>query len=397
MKRSNGEGSIREKRKGLYEGRYTEGWDENGKQILRSVYGKTKKEVIAKLNDIHTSLDKGTYVRPDDITFGEWLDIWLRDYVIDVKPATKAQYAYQIRTNIKPALGSFQLQKLTATMIQQFYNAVQHPHDVMWNNGQKRHSMGLSPKSVKNMHSVIHDALKQAVLCQYLRSNPSESCRLPRVKKKEMLILQDDTLKAFLKQISGQPYEDLLLIDLFTGMRESEIVGLTWDCVDEKRRLILISKQLKRERQAGGGNVYTFDTLKNDKSRVISPAQLVFDRLRSIKKKQAEDKLKSGSANWNPDNLVFTNPDGTHISTATLYKYFKKYAAAIGQPDLRFHDLRHTYATLSLQNGDDIKTVSGNLGHATVAFTLDIYGHVTDQMKRDSADRMQAFYESVST
>lgn len=395
MKRSNGEGSVREKRKGLWEGRYTEGFDENGKQIIRSVYGKSKKEVLSKLNEIHADLDKGTYIQPDEITFGEWLDIWLKEYVISVKPATKAQYAYQIRTNIKPALGDIRIQRLTAAMIQQFYNTMQKPHDVTWNSGENRHSEGLSPKSIKNLHGVIHDALKQAVLCQYLRYNPSESCKLPRIKKKEMKVLQDDTLKAFIAEIHNQRFEDLFLIGIFTGMRESELIGLTWDCVDEKRKLIIVSKQLKRERQASGGNVYKFDTLKNDKSRVISPAQIVFDRLKTIKKVQAEARLKSGSSDWNTDNLVFTNPDGSHVASVTLYNHFKVHARAIGQPDLRFHDLRHTYATLAIQNGDDIKTVSENLGHATVAFTLDVYGHVTDRMKRESADRMQAYFDSL--
>ena len=125
------------------------------------------------------------------------------------------------------------------------------------------------------------------------------------------------------------------------------------------------------------------------------PAPVVFEILRKVKKEQAENKLKYGSSYENPDNLVFTNEIGQHIGVEALWQALKRRAVAIGIPDLHFHDLRHSYATISLQNGDDIKTVSESLGHATVAFTLDVYGHVTDKMKRDSADRMQKFIDSI--
>lgn len=179
-------------------------------------------------------------------------------------------------------------------------------------------------------------------------------------------------------------------------MRESEIIGLTWDCVDFDNGIITINKQLKRERQPKGGNEYRFDTLKNGKTRVISPAPAVFECLRRERAEQAKNRLKYGSAYNNEHNLVFTNEIGGHLSPVTVYGCFKRHVVAIGCPEVRFHDLRHSFATISIQNGDDIKTVSENLGHATVAFTLDVYGHVTEKMKRDSADRMQKFIDSIS-
>ena len=123
---------------------------------------------------------------------------------------------------------------------------------------------------------------------------------------------------------------------------------------------------------------------------------MLFEVLKKVRAKQAENRLKYGTAYSNEDNLVFTNEIGGHLSPVTVLGCFKRRVAAIGVPETRFHDLRHTYATISIQNNDDIKTVSENLGHATVAFTLDVYGHVTDQMRKNSADRMQAYIDSIS-
>lgn len=381
-KRANGEGMIRKRSNGTWEGRYTAGKDENGKLIRRSVYGKTQKEVAQKLTALTNDLNTGLYIEPDQITVAQWGDIWLKDYNGSVKDATKAQYEYQFRCNINPTLGDTRLQKLTAPMIQRLYN--------------DKLEDGLSPKSIKNLHGTIHKALNQAVLCQYLKVNPCLACQLPRVEHKEMSTLTGDDLKRFLEEIKGKPYSDLFLVAVLTGMRESEIIGLTWPCVDFEKGIIRIEKQYKRERKIDGGNNYRFDTLKNGKKRSISPAPVVFDILKRVKVKQAENRLKYGENYDNPDELVFTDEIGGHLCQPTVWKHFKQRVTAIGLPDVRFHDLRHSFATISLENGDDIKTVSENLGHATVAFTLDVYGHVTDKMKKESADRMQNYYQSIS-
>lgn len=169
----------------------------------------------------------------------------------------------------------------------------------------------------------------------------------------------------------------------------------------EKRRLT-INKQLQKRPLAEGG--FTFTPLKNDKTRVIviAPAPFVLELLRRWRQTQAEDRLKAGWEwqGWKNEKdrqtaFVFTTPFGTHLHPHTVYIHFKKFAAEIGAPNARVHDLRHTYAVLSLQNGDDIKTVQGNLGHATAAFTLDVYGHVSERMKEDSANRMQQYIENL--
>ena len=384
MKRANGEGSIRQRNKNLWEARYTVGTDENGKPIRRSVYGKTQAEARKKLNAVVNDIDNGVYVAPDEMTVAEWYDIWMKEYNGNVKDSTRSQYEYQGRCHIKPMIGNRKLQKITAPILQKFIND-------SYNEGD-----GLSPKSCRNLHGVLHKLFNQAVLCGYIKHNPVSAVQLPRVEKKEMHFLSGNTLEAFLAEIKGKAYENLLFCDVFTGLRESEIIGLTWDCVDFENGTIRIEKQFKRERQPKGGNKYRFDTLKNGKTRVISPAPAVFDCLKRERAEQAKNRLKYGSSYSNEHNLVFTNEIGGHLSPVTVYGCFKRRVEAIGCPEVRFHDLRHTHAVIRIQNGDDFKTISEDMGHATVAFTMDVYGHVSDKMKRDSADRMQKFINSMS-
>lgn len=317
------------------------------------------------------------------MTVGEWLDIWAADYLGGVKPFTVRSYSDQIKNHIKPALGAVKLEALNAHTIQGFYNRLGAEHDC---------KPGLSPKTVKNIHGVLHKALQQAVAVGYIRFNPAEYCTLPRVVKKELAPLDEVQSKAFLQAVKGQRFETLFTITLFTGLREGEALGLTWDCVDFSKGTILVNKQLQREKKKGGA--YIFAPLKNDKARTITPAPWVMQLLRTHRAKQAEWHLKVGPV-WEDSGLVFTDETGHHLAIHTVYKDFKKVAAAIGRPDARFHDLRHSYAVAAIRAGDDIKTVQGNFGHAIAAFTLDVYGHVTDQMKQASAARMEGYIKDV--
>ena len=254
---------------------------------------------------------------------------------------------------------------------------------------------GISAKSVKNLHGVCHRMFDQAVRLGYISANPCDACKLPRVEKKEIIPLSGKYLRAFLQAIKGDPYEDLFFVDVFTGMRQGELLGLCWDCVDFIKGTITVKRQLQQIRNRGQASTVKLVAPKNDKARVIQPAPDVMNVLSKIHAKQAEYKLISGGAWQNESDLVFVNEKGQHLVDETVYDHLKKIVREIGIPQARFHDLRHTYATTSLQIGDPVKTVSENLGHATVAFTLDVYGHVTDQMKKDSADRMQRLISSL--
>lgn len=382
-----GSGTIRQRPDGRWEARYVEGTDPGtGKQIRRSIYGASEREVRKKLTAITHSLDTGTYNAPQKMTVSSWLNIWLNEFVTPaVKPLTLSSYKNHVNNHIKPAFGAVELQGLKAHLIQQLYNSLL--------NGSKD-KKPLSPKSIKNLSAVLHKSLGQAVKLGYIVANPAAACELPRVEKKEIKPLEQDEMTRFLKAIDNERYKNLFTVTLFTGMRQGEVMGLSWSNVDFERGQITISQQLQKAKD--NDRAYYLASTKSGKVRTITPAPFVMQTLRAERAKQAENKLRAGQAWNNPDNLVFTDELGNHFALCTVYKHFKRIASSIGVPEARFHDLRHTYATAALSNGDDIKTVQSNLGHATASFTLDVYAHASEKMKQDSADRMQRFIMEVS-
>lgn len=205
--------------------------------------------------------------------------------------------------------------------------------------------------------------------------------------------MEEDQVSAFLAAIQGHPHEYLYKVVLFTGLREGEVLGLTWDCVDFERGSLLIKQQLRREQKKGGQ--YYFSSPKSGKSRTLTLAPSVLQLFRLQKLRQNGFRVEAGEL-WEDRNLVFSNQIGGYLSYRTVYDCFKRVVAKIGTPTTRFHDLRHTYATMAIRAGDDIKTVQENLGHATAAFTLDIYGHVTAGMRQDSANRMEEVIQALS-
>lgn len=386
-KAASGSGTIRKKtinRGGkeytYWEARFTQGYDPGtGKQIQKSITGKTQKEVAKKLKEATAAIDAGTYSAPSKMTVEQWLDIWTAEYLGSVKPRTLDNYKGVVKARIKPGLGAVKLESLTPHTIQSYYNGLSKE--------------GLAPKTVKNIHGILHKALQQAVANGYIRTNPADSCILPRAVRKELKPMDEDMITAFLKAIQGHQYEQLFTVTLFTGMREGEALGLLWDCVDLTKGTITIDKQLQLIR--GSKGQYQMVPTKNSKGRTISIAPFVVSTLKKVKHKQLENRLRYGEM-WEDSGFVFTDELGHHLSASTVYKSFKAVMVQIGSPETRFHDLRHSYAVASIKSGDDIKTVQENLGHATAAFTLDVYGHVTEKMKQESAARMEQFIKAVN-
>lgn len=378
-----GSGTIRQRPDGRWEARFTIGRDPGtGRQIQRSVYGATQQEVRKKLAEAVAALDAGNYFEPSKMTLGRWVEIWLQEYMGDKKYLTVKHYKAQCRAHIVPSLGAVKLSELTTPQIQSFYNGLQRG--------------GMAAKSVRNVHGILTKCLSTAVQVGYLRDNPASRVTLPKVEKKEIRPLSDEQVKAFLTVSAGDEYEIILKTILFTGLREAEATGLTWDCIEFKAGTIKVCKQLQKRPQQDGG--FTFAPLKNNKTRIIKPAPFVLSLLERRRREQVEQRFRAGelwtgwsNAEERKTALVFTTATGGNLSPQTVYNHYKKLARKIGAPDSRVHDLRHTFAVLSLQNGDDVKTVQGNLGHATAAFTLDVYGHVSERMKEDSAARMEAY------
>lgn len=387
-----GAGTIRKRSDGRWEARFTSGFDRaSGKQIQKSIYGNTQREVREKLSQTTVEVDDGTYLDPCLMTVGEWITIWMAEYTGDKKWSTLKNYRAAVNTHIIPALGRYKLSQLNPHILQAFINSL------LRGDGKEK---PLSAKTVKNVHGVLRKSLAVAVQLEYLKRNPAEKVILPRVEKKAIKPLTDAQVVSLVATAGCDGFGTLFKVVVFTGLRLGEALGLTWDCVDFSKHRITINKQLQKRPLKDGG--YVFSSLKNDKIRVIAPAPYVLDLLKEWQQKQKEDRLMAGTAweGWRNERerqtaLVFTNELGGHLHPQTVYNHFKKLAASIGAPNARVHDLRHTYAVLSLQNGDDVKTVQGNMGHATAAFTLDVYGHVSERMKKDSANRMQHYIEQM--
>ena len=369
-------GSVRQRDNGTWEARCVI----NGKRV--SFYGAKQSDALKAMRAAQKAADDGTYFEPSRLTVAEWLTTWLSEYVApSCKPLTLSTYQSRADTHILPALGKIKLTALNATQIQTFYNDLQR-------------EQGLSPKTIKNVHGILHKALDQAVKLRYIGLNPADACTLPRMEKKEIKPLSEDEIAAFLREIAeGEPLRNLFTVALFTGMREGEICGLAWDAVNFIDGTITVRQQLCKEKKKGG--VHYIAATKNDKSRTLTVAPFVMEILKEVFREQSVQRSLAGSAWANDWNLVFTNALGEHIVPQTALKRFKAVAERIGRPDARFHDLRHTYAVTALQEGDDVKTVQENLGHATASFTLDVYGHVSEKMKKESAARMQSYFEKI--
>lgn len=381
---ASGSGSIRQRPDGTWEARYTVGRDPGtGRQVQKSVYGKTQKEVRQKLTAATHDLDEGTYLAPSRMTVSQWLEKWLNEYTANLKPYSLRSYRSQVKNHIVPFIGAVKVQELSPDMIQRMYNRLHK-------------ELNLSPKTLRSIHGILHVALDALVEDGVLKHNPATACRkrLPKVVKQEMTCIADEELTRFMEAIKGDSFENLFLVDLFTGLRQGELLGLRWANVDFDKCCITIDRQLYMPPKGGS---YTLEPLKNRKVRVIYPAPFVFTILKRERAHQLQNRLQAGSM-WNEGDLkglVFTNGFGRYLSHKTVYKHFKKAVEASGIPSVRFHDMRHSYAVAALRSGDDIKLVQENLGHATAAFTLDTYGHVTTQMKAESAARMEGYIQSL--
>lgn len=381
-KNAKGGGNIRQRSDGRWEARFTVGRDPGtGKQVQRSVYGATQKEVRQKLAQITAAIDNGTYQAPNKITVSAWFREWLDTFCANkVKPLTLQSYESVIKNHITPAIGSIKLHAVKGTHIQKIYNTMT--------------AAGLSGKTVKNVSAVLHKAFSVALKQGLVSSNPCEGAELPKAARHEITPLTDEEIPRFLEAIDASPMRNAFALCLFAGLREGECLGLSWKQVDFQRGRITVSQQLQKEKTKGG-KYYIAATTKSGKPRTIEPPPIAFEYLRAEKVKQAENRLAAGAAWSNPDDLVFTDGTGKHYAIHTFYKYFKRIAASIGRPDARPHDLRHTAATVAIASGADVKSVQDMLGHATASFTLNVYAHTSEQMMKDTASRMQGYYDGL--
>lgn len=380
-KRANGEGNIRKRSDGRWEGRYTAGYDpQTGKRIIKNVLGKTQAEVKTKLAKALEDSKGLDIVRTDEYTVAEWLRLWYELYAEpNVRPTTAASYRRNIELHVIPHIGDIKLNRLTSRELQKFYR------DLLENGRlrevQKEKNPGLSNSTVRGIHMMLHNALDRAVRERLILRNPTEDCIIPKLEKKEMKLLRPEDIKAYLAAAERRGVLPMFYLELVSGVRKGELVALLWDDLDIERRTISVSKQALS--RPGGAIVVNRPKTENS-IRAISIPQEAVDLL--VEKHQKH-----------PDNLymVPSPKTGEMYYPDSVVNLHKKLLQDAGLGHIRFHDLRHTFATMALQNGVDVKTVSAMLGHYDAGFTLRTYTHATRQMQEQAAEKMGSFMTQV--
>ena len=380
-KRANGEGNIRKRSDGRWEGRYTAGYhSETGKRIIKNVLGKTQAECKAKLKkaiEESHALDVG---RADEYTVAAWLRTWFELYAKPhIRPSTMNYYHRNIEQHIIPAIGDIPLNKLTTRDLQKLCNDLQ-------SNGrlrkvQKKEKPGLSNSTVRGIHMMLHNALDRAMKEKLILSNPTENCIIPKIEKQEMKILRPDPISSYLNAAERRNALPMFYLELVSGLRKGELTALLWSDLDIQNRTISVSKQY----------------VKNPNGELALTRPKTETSVRKVSIPQEAVDLLISEHDKHPDNpYMFPSPiTGEMYYPDSIVNLHKKILKDAGLPHIRFHDLRHTFATLALQNGVDVKTVSSMLGHYDAGFTLRTYTHATRQMQQKAAEKMGSFMAQV--
>lgn len=369
-KRAHGDGSLYKRKDGRWCGQYTVQTSTGPK--LKYVYASTKAEAAAKLRKAMSDRDAGLLFNDHNQTLGEYLDRWLSNSVRDsVKERTFERYEEMVRIHIKPVLGTKKLRRLRPADVQHLY--------------RERLDSGLSAGTVRHVHVTLHKALKRAVDWELVPLNVSESVDVPKASKKETLYLTVEQVKALLEAARGERFEALFVLAVHTGMRQGELLGLKWDDVDSERGEIHVRRTLV----AGKGG-FSFGEPKSAKGRrSISLTPAALEAVERHRERQREESAMLVGL-WKENGLVFPNRLGKPMDHNNIYyRDLKRVRERAGlPPTFRFHDLRHTFATLMLSDGASYNVVQEALGHSQASMTLDVYGHVLPNHQKEAIHKL---------
>jgi integrase len=351
------------------------------KQQWVSVKG-SKKDAEKKLSELLHQLDLGTFVKPVKTTLGEFLERWLKEYAWpNLAPRTAEGYDSIIRQHLISKLGNITLTQLKPEHLQKYYSE-------MLRSGRCYSSCGLSAQTVRHHHTVLHKALQTATEWGLLSRNVADAVRPPRAERPEMHIWGEDDITRFLDAAKDTPYYALFYTALFTGMRRSELLALRWQDIDFILSQIYVSRSLHQLRD-GSFVIRSPKTAKGRRTVALPPSAIMV--LKDHYEKNRLERAMLG-ATLKDDDLVFSNIDGNPIRPNTITRAWPMLATRIGIKVIRFHDARHSHASLMLKQGIHPKIVQERLGHSTIAITLDTYSHVSPGLQAAAAERFdQAF------
>lgn len=370
-RRGHGEGSVFQRADGVWVASVDLGLGPDKKRRRRVVYGKTKTEATKKLKQLIAEISQGIDVDPKRITVQEYLQRWLGHIEPNLKRRGFRSYEAIVRLHLVPTIGHVQLAKLAPLQIQQLY--------------ADKLSAGLSKTTVHHIHACLRAALNQAVKWQLLQRNPTIATEPPPMTTADPEFLSFEQAQQLMAALDGDDYAPPILLALTTGLRMGEIQGMRWTDIDWDRRTIVIQQTAW---YAAGGPVFE-ERPKSHKMRRVSFPSPMTAILREHRRRQVEQRMAAGPL-WHDHGLVFTSRDGRPIRHDTTINRLRAALARAGLPPIRFHDLRHSTASMLIALGTPLKEVSEILGHSTITITANLYGHMLPGAEQRAADRMEA-------
>lgn len=369
-RRGNHEGSISERPNG----RWLAQIRLNGNRISKIF--ETQKECRSWIKQMQAQIDSGLSWDATKLTLGEYLKRWLKDIEGSVRPKTHFQYTGVVKNHLNPKLGKIKLGDLTTNQVQLLYNSLR----------DESHSR----RNVQLIHSVLHRALKVAAKQGLIGRNPVSGVALPKITTKEMSVLDDNQARQLMITAAGNRYEALLHLAITTGMRMGELLGLRWLDLDWASGTLKVQRQVQRHRGKG----FVFQEPKTKAGRRV--IELGPNTIRLLAGHHTRQELESNTPSWEENGLMFPSSKGTPADQRNVNRFFKDLLKQAGLPEIRFHDLRHTAATLMLLNGIPVMIVSRRLGHSKPSVTLDIYGHYLPGMQKEAAALMDELVTPVA-
>jgi integrase len=370
-RRGNHEGTIYQRSNGRWVGQVSI----DGNRISKSYH--SQKECRAWIRQMRDQIEDGLNWNSAKITVNQYLSQWLKDIEGTIKPKTFDQYSSVVSNHLNPQLGKIKLRELQPYQIQQIYTNLKE--------------RGHSQRNVQLTHSVLHRALVMAERQGLIGRNPAKSIVPPKVDQKEMKVLNDNEVRQLLIGAKDNRYEVLYYLAITTGLRQGELLGLMWGDIDWASNTLFVQRQLRYRR--GEGSRFAPPKTKAGK-RIVQLGPETIRLLAEHRKNQDVERLRS---DWQEFDLVFPSMVGTPTSRRNLHKFFKRLLKKSDLPDIRFHDLRHSAATLMLQNNIPLIVVSRRLGHSKPSITLDIYGHYLPGMQDEVAKLMDEIVTPIPT
>lgn len=374
-RRGRGEGGAYQRADGRWVGSVDLGW-ENGKRKRKVIYGATKSEVTQELQKLHHQIGQGLPIKTKETTLATFLDAWLEDSVKpSVRPRTFDSYRSVVETHLKPSMGKLTLTKL----------AQGHIIKMM---GEKR-AEGASERTIGYIRTVLRIALQQAMRMDLVHRNVAALVKPPALKQFEATALDAEQASAFLEQVRSDRLEALYGVALTLGLRQAEAFGLRWRDVDLDRGLLTVRYQL---RMVEGEPTWVEPKSRRSRRTVTMPTPLVL-MLKSHRSRQLEERLAVGPK-WKDHDLIFSTPLGTPLDGSNVRKQFIGHLVTAGLPEIRFHDLRHSAASLLAARGVSQRVVMEILGHTQMSTTNNIYTHITTASMKDATDLLSDLFEA---